>query len=106
MKRIRQPIRERTTRAHFAQPPAEVIADLNRRVRGWVQYFHFRNCTSDMNKLRRYLADRVRNFLRRRRGRRPWVYAGYTDAILHGRYGLYRIPVYAPWTRAAVHAVR
>jgi RNA-directed DNA polymerase len=40
MTRIRQAIRERTTRSHFNRPPADVIADLNRRVRGWVQYFH------------------------------------------------------------------
>lgn len=106
MKRIRQAIRERTTRSHFILPPKDVITDLNRRVRGWVQYFHYGNCTSDMNKLRRYFADRVRNYLRRRRRLEPWVYAGYTDALLHGRYGLYVIPVTAPWKRVAAHAVR
>jgi group II intron reverse transcriptase/maturase len=106
MRRIRQAIQEQTTRAHFCCPPEAVMADLNRRVRGWVQYFYFGNCTGDFNKLRRYLADRVRNFLRRRRGRRPWVYRGYTDQILHERYGLYRIPLTAPWKVVAAHALR
>lgn len=113
MKRVRQAIKEQTTRAQFNRPPEAVIADLNRRVRGWVQYFYYGNCTSDFNKLRRYLADRVRNYLRRRRRLKPWVYDGYTDRILHERYGLYAIPVTAPWkvddsTRRAVaaHALR
>lgn len=106
MRRIRQTIKERTTRSHFARSPADVIADLNVRVRGWVQYYHFGNCTADFNTLRRYLADRVRNFLRRRKGRQPWVYEGHTDQLLHDRYGLYRIPLVAPWKAGTANALR
>lgn len=106
MTRIRQAIKERTTRSHFAKSPAEVIADLNGRVRGGVQYFYVGHCTSDFNKLRRYLADRVRNFLRRRKGRQPWGYEGDTDQLLHDRQGLYRIPLVAPWKAGAAHAGR
>ena len=76
MTRIRQAIRERTTRAQFHRLPKVVIAEVNSRVRGWVQYFHVGNCPPDFHKLRRYVADRDRNFLRRRRGRKPWVYDG------------------------------
>ncbi|TKB72805.1 MAG: group II intron reverse transcriptase/maturase, partial [Nitrospira sp.] len=44
MTRIRQAIRERTTRAQFHRLPKVVIAEVNSRVRGWVQYFHVGNC--------------------------------------------------------------
>ncbi|MEK9140198.1 MAG: hypothetical protein AAB308_04010 [Nitrospirota bacterium] len=64
------------------------------------------NCTPDFNKLRRYVADRVRNFLRRRRGRKPWVYEGGTEAILHGRYGVFPISLTAPWKAVVAHVLR
>ena len=104
--RIRQAIKKRTTRQNFARPPAAVIADLNQQVRGWVQYFYYGNCTQACNNLRRYVAERVRIYLHRRRGQRPWGYAKYPDRLLHEQYGLYAIPLTAPWKRVAAHAVR
>ena len=104
--RIRQAIKERTTRREFARRPAAVIADLNQQVRGWVQYFHYGNCTHAFKKLRRYVADRVRRYLQRRRGQWSWGYTMYPDQLLHERYGLFAIPLTAPWKQVPVHARR
>lgn len=103
---IRQAIKERTTRQQACHPPAMVIADLNQQVRGWVQYFHYGHCTQAFNKLRRYVADRVRLYLHRRRGQRLWGYHRYPDRLLHEQYGLFAIPRTAPWKRVPVHARR
>lgn len=105
MKRVRGAIKERTTRRHHNRPPEEVIAEVNRSVRGWVQYFHYGNCTQEFNKLRRYLAERIRNLLLRRRGRRSWSYV-YSEKLLCEKYGMYLIPVHAPWKHASAHALR
>ncbi len=103
---IRQAIKERTTRQHACHPPAMVMADLNQQMRGWVQYFHYGHCSQAFNKLRRYLTDRVRIYLHRRRGQGPWRYDVYPDHVLHDKYGLYQIPVTAPWKIRAAHALR
>ena len=62
--------------------------------------------TQKFRKLRRYLADRVRNYLLRRRRRRAWVYSAYPDSVLHDRYGLYELPLTAPWLARPAHDVR
>ncbi len=103
---IRHAIKAQTTRRQFHRPPAEVIAELNPQVRGWVQYFYYGHCTQEFRKLRRYLTDRVRNYLLRRQRRRAWVYSVYPDPVLYGRYGLYAIPLTAPWRAPPAHARR
>ena len=103
---IRQAIKERTTRQQACHRPAMVIADLNQQVRGWVQYFHYGHCTQAFNKLRRYVADRVRWYLHRRRDQRLGGYHSYPDRLLHEQYGLFAIPQTAPWKRVPVHARR
>ncbi len=104
--RVRHTIHAQTTRGQFHGPPAEVMAELNQQVRGRVQYFYYGHCTQEFRTLRRYLADRVRNYLLRRRRRRAWVYSVYPDPVLHGRYGLYAIPLTAPWRAPPAHARR
>jgi RNA-directed DNA polymerase len=62
-------------------PTEEVIATLNRKLRGWATYFRYGSVLRVRQKLDRFIYDRVRNFLRRRhqvttRGTRrwPWEY--------------------------------
>lgn len=104
MKRIRETIKGQTTRRHHNREPVEVIAGVNEKVRGWVKYFHYGNCTGEFTKLRRFYAERIRNLLLRRRGRRAWTYV-YSDDVLYRLYGMYSIPVYAPWKRGYAHAL-
>lgn len=44
----------------------EVVAQLNRLVRGWATYFAYGTLTRTRHTVDRYVADRVRHFLRRR----------------------------------------
>ena len=58
---------------------------------------HYGNCTYAVKKLRRYVAARVGRYLHRRRGQWSWGYTMYPDQFLHERYGLFAIPLTAPW---------
>ena len=90
--RLRDAVKAQTTRAHLARPTADVITALNRVVRGWAGYFHFQHCGRAFSALRRFLAQRVRIYLRRKHRTESWGYRAFPDTFLYGRLGLYRLP--------------
>lgn len=98
--RLRDEVKARTTRAALARPTAEVIAALNQVAHGWAGYFHFQHCGRAFSALRRFLAQRVRIYLRRKHQVQSWGYRAFPDAYLYGRLGLYRLPG-APWSPPA-----
>jgi RNA-directed DNA polymerase len=102
--RIRDRIRELTGRDRYTLPPRQVIDEVNRSVRGWVQYFRFGNCTRDLWSLWRHLYQRIRGYICRRKRRYPWNRA-ISHQMLIDLYGLQPIPLSAPW-RDPAHAVR
>jgi hypothetical protein len=69
--------------------------------RGWVGYFHYRNCARDLASVKRYLERRVRIYLGRKYRRWCWGFRTFPDAVLYGRLGLYAIPLTAGWTCSA-----
>lgn len=90
--RLRDAVKARTTRAALARPTADVIAELNRVVRGWAGYFHFQHCGRAFSALRRFVSQRVRLYLRRKHRVPSWGYRAFPDQFLYGRLGLYRLP--------------
>lgn len=101
LQRIRATIKELTGRDRAPLPDRLAIAELNQVVRGWVGYFHYRNCSRDLASLKRYLEQRVRIFLGRKYGRWRWGGTTFPASHLYGRLGLYAIPTTAGWTRPA-----
>lgn len=83
-----------------------LIKEINRSVRGWVEYFHFRNCSDRMCKVRRHLEQRLRIHLRRRHKirDRKTGYVRFSRRDLYKRYGLFKVPATAGWTNT--HALR
>ena len=66
LQHIRTTLKGLTGRNRAPRPDALVIAAVNQVVRGWVGYFHYRNCYHAMASLKRYLERRVRLFLGRK----------------------------------------
>lgn len=99
-KRIRGEIKAITRRDKLAMPPEVVVAKLNEVVRGWVEYFYFKNCSRDLSRLNEYLKERLRSYLRRRHGKKGRAYKAYPNRYLFQVLGLYRIPSTAPWRQA------
>jgi len=55
--------------------------------------------------LNEFVCDRVRIYLRRKHRHRTGGYRAFPAALLYGRFGLYRLPLTAPW-KAPASAVR
>lgn len=72
MQHARDRIRFMTARARLAAPPEQVIAELNRFLRGWVGYFRYGNSTRAFEKIRNYAVWRLALYIgyRHKRGYR------------------------------------
>jgi RNA-directed DNA polymerase len=101
LQRLRTALKDLTGRDRAPLPDAGVIAEVNRVVRGWVGYFHYRNCTSDLAWLKTYLERRVRIYLGRKYRRWRWGFRTYPASVLYRRLGLYAIPTTAGRMRSA-----
>ena len=109
-KKSLQAIKDRVTaitkRERTVKPLEWIVKEVNATVRGWVGYFHFKNCSKVLTHLKGHVEERLRTHLRKRHKikDRGTGYARFGSRILYGRYGLYKVPTSAGWTKA--HAVR
>jgi RNA-directed DNA polymerase len=104
--KVKDRITELTQRGRTIMPLEWVVNEVNAMVRGWVGYFHYRNCSQSMGRVRNHLEQRLITHLRKRHKVRD-RYAGYVrfpNRSLYAKYGLYKVPTTAGWTR--VHALR
>ena len=101
-----QRIKERTTaltdRRRTPVPMPILIGELNRTVRGWSNYFHHRNGTWVMSKVKMHVEERVRTHLRRRHhlAGRSQGYHRFPGELIYRDYGLFKLPTHAPWRSA------
>jgi RNA-directed DNA polymerase len=102
LQRIKDRVTELTQRARTIMPLEWIVNELNATVRGWVGYFHYRNCNKALTHLRGHVEERLRAHLRKRhkvRDRKAG-YVKFRNRILYARYGLYKVPTTAGWTKA------
>lgn len=95
-----------TARERTLIPLDDLIREINEAVRGWVGYFHYRNCSKTMLRVRTHLEERLWTHLRKRykiRDRRS-IYARIARRELYEQYGLFKVPCTSGWTSA--HASR
>jgi RNA-directed DNA polymerase len=103
---ILQTIKDRvtnlTTRNRTIMPLDWVVNEVNATVRGWVGYFHYRNCSHVMGQIRHHVEERLITHLRKRHKvrDRKTGYVRFKKRALYERYGLYKVPTTAAWTRA------
>ena len=88
------------------KPLTMVIEDINTALRGWVGYFHYRNSSNALGSLKFHVEGRVRTHLRKRHKikSRAAGFTRFTNRSLYEKYGLYKVPTIAGWTKA--HALR
>ena len=83
----------------------DIVGNVNRSLRGWANYFHYRNSSRMLSKARIHAEERLRTHLltRHKVKGKGSGYRRFPNADLYERYGLYAVPVVAGWRNA--HAV-
>jgi len=105
-KAIKAQLTALTTRGRVLVSPEDLIQQINPLLRGWVGYFHYRNCSKAMCEVKAHTEQRLRIWLRNRHKVRSWKegYQRFPSARLYADYGLYKVPTTAGWT-ATAHAL-
>lgn len=104
--KVKGRITELTQRDRTIMPLEWVVNEASTMLRGWVGYFHYRNCSQTLIRVRNHLEQRMITHLRKRHKVRDrnTGYVRFPNRSLYEKYGLYKVPTSAGWTK--VHALR
>jgi len=94
-RRFRDEVRRLTARWTHCAPQPDVVQQVNRYVRGWVNYFHLHNSTRVFTRQRFFLEQRMRQYLEKRRQRRSNGMMQWPASRLYKELGLCVIPVHS-----------
>lgn len=106
IRRIKDRVKYLTRRNMTPIPVEDVVGMVNQSLRGWVGYFHFRNCSVSLQHVQNFAEERLRIHLRNRHKLKHWFqgYARFPNQKLYEQYGLYKVPTTAVWFNA--HALQ
>lgn len=102
VEKVKARINDITARNQTWRPIQEVVHDMNQLLRGWSGYFHYRNSSQALGKVRRHAEERLRIHLRKRHKVRNWKSSmlRFPRRVLYEEYGLYKVPTVAGWKTA------
>jgi len=89
-KKLRDRIRELTSKRQSGQKVEQIIAALTPVLRGWGNYFRTGNADREFNKMDGFVVQSLRRWQYRRGGQRPTKRAPFTGAQLYGM-GLHKL---------------
>jgi group II intron reverse transcriptase/maturase len=96
---LRAAIRAELNRSTLTRSCTETVRCVNRIVRGWGHYFHYRSCSVAFAGQNRFVWQRLQTWLWRKYDRSLSRHAFFTLDRLYGQYQLHRLPVTAAWSR-------
>lgn len=102
LKTIKARLTELTGRNLTAIPLGDVVGNVNRSLRGWANYFHYRNSSQAMSKVRQHAEDRLRTHLMKRHKvkDRKAALCRFPRRDLYERHGLHKVSGTAGWNPA------
>ncbi|TMQ74361.1 group II intron reverse transcriptase/maturase [Candidatus Accumulibacter phosphatis] len=102
LKKIKAKLTALTGRNLTPIPLSDIVGSVNRSLRGWANYFHYRNSSQTMSKVRQHAEDRLRTHLMKRHKirNRKAALCRFPRRDLYERYGLYKPPMVAGWNSA------
>jgi len=105
LKAIKDRVTVITQRKMTVKPLEKIMTEVNATVRGWIGYFHFKNCSKVLTHLKGHVEERLQAHLRKRYKIKDRGTGGikFSSQKLYGKYGLYKVPTSAGWKKA--HAV-
>jgi RNA-directed DNA polymerase len=83
-------------------PLEDIVGSMNATLRGWANYFHYRNSSGVLDKVRIHAEERLRTHLMKRHKvkDRGTGISRFPSQQLYTRYGLYKVPTTAGWKTA------
>ncbi len=104
--KIKDRITQLTARERTPIPLEDIVGSMNATLRGWANYFHYRNSNGVLEKVKTHAEERLRTHLMKRhkvKGR--GIGSGrFPSQQLYAKYGLYKVPTTAGWKSAHVLA--
>jgi group II intron reverse transcriptase/maturase len=110
-KRLRDRVRELTSKRQSGKPVKQIIAELTPVLRGWGNYFRTGNADREFHKMDSFVVKSLRRWQYRRGGQRPTKRAPFTGDQLYGMglhelMGTVKYPAQATPRRSSVSRVR
>lgn len=100
--KIKKRITQLTARERTPIPLGDIVGSMNATLRGWANYFHYRNSSKVFEKVRTHAEERLRTHLMKRHKvkDRGTGISRFPSQQLYTKYGLYKIPTTAGWKTA------
>ena len=91
-----------TARERTPIPLEDIVGSMNVILRGWANYFHYRNSNGVLEKVKTHAEERLRKHLmKRHKVKDRGIGLGrFPSQQLYTRYGLYKVPTTAGWKSA------
>jgi group II intron reverse transcriptase/maturase len=103
VKRLIASIHEQTAHSMCLLETEELVQRLNRKLRGWANYFKLGPVSKAYRLVDKYTTTRLRRWLRHKHKVRGGGHSRYSDEYFYERLGLVRLPVLTgklPWAKA------
>ena len=106
VKSIKTKLTALTGRELTAIALGDIVGSVNRSLRGWANYFCYRNSSLAMSKVKNHAEERLRTHLmKRHKVKDRGIGLGrFPSHELYGRYGLYKVSTVAGWRSAHASA--
>ena len=100
--KIKYRITQLTARERTPIPLEDIVGSMNATLRGWANYFHYRNSSKVLDKVRNHAEQRLRTHLMKRHKvkDRGTGISRFQSQQLYTKYGLYKVPTTAGWKSA------
>ncbi len=100
--KIQAKLTQQTARQRTPIALDKIVGEVNRSLRGWVNYFNYRNSTQAMEKVKLHAEQRLRTHLtKRHKVKDRGIGEGRFPSVkLYERYGLYKVSTVAGWKQA------
>ena len=100
--KIKERITQMTGRERTPIPLENIVGSMNATLRGWTNYFHYKNSSKVLGKVKTHAEERLRTHLMKRHKvkDRGTGIGRFPSQQLYTRYGLYKVPTTAGWKSA------
>ena len=95
--RLREQVRLKLNHSTEWRPTPQVVAELNRLLRGWQGYYHYANSSRSFSKLGSFVNTRLARWHWRKHGCSRSLWSAHDPTKLAARYGLHQFSQRSKW---------